>query len=373
MPTLSVIIPCYNEQSTLKECLHRVLAIADDELQLQIIIVDDASHDASVSIAKEMMAEHSNIQLLQHEKNQGKGAALNTGIRHASGDFVAIQDADLEYNPQELKQLMRPLQRDEADVVLGSRYRSAAERRVLYFWHSLGNKFLTFLSNMFTDLDLTDMETCYKLFKLDVIKKIQIKEKRFGVEPELVAKIAELNCRVYEMGISYHGRTYAEGKKIKMKDGFRALYCIYHYNAHRLPTPIQLLVYFFIGGFSAVTNILLFTMFYHGDLSVTNAAAISYVLSAMVNYYLCIHFLFTRRKFRTARAELAMYLMVVLVVGVIDVAFTNWMHSILGAPVLAKTLACFVGFLFNFAGRKYLVFANRRKPVVVGRAAEPQV
>ena len=360
MPTLSIIIPCYNEQDTLKECLNRVLAIEDADLALQIIIVDDASADASVSIAKEMMQQHANISLLQHQENQGKGAALNTGISQATGDFVAIQDADLEYNPQELKKLMQPLVKNVADVVIGSRYRSAAERRVLYFWHSLGNKFLTFMSNMFTDLDLTDMETCYKLFKREVIKKIHIKEKRFGVEPELVAKIAEMNCRVYEMGISYHGRTYDEGKKIKLKDGFRALYCIYHYNAHRLPTPIQLFVYFFIGGFSAVANVLLFMMLYQADFSVTSSAGVAFIASAIINYYLCVHLLFTRRKFRSAKTELATYTLLVAAIGLIDIGLTNWLHEVTGIPVLAKSLACALGFLLNFVGRKYLIFANHK-------------
>jgi glycosyltransferase involved in cell wall biosynthesis len=178
---------------------------------------------------------------LHHDYNRGKGAALRTGFQHATGNFVAVQDADLEYDPQDLKRLLGPLRDGVADAVFGSRFLSHGAHRVLYFWHYLGNALLTFLSNMLTDLNLTDMETCYKVFRRDVIQSITIEEDRFGVEPELVAKVAQQRLRIYEMGISYYGRTYEEGKKIGIKDGFRALYCIFHYNAHRAPLPIQFL------------------------------------------------------------------------------------------------------------------------------------
>ncbi len=172
---------------------------------------------------------------------RGRGAALRTGFQNATGDFVAVQDADLESDPQDLKRLLGPLKDGIADVVFGSRFVSHGTHRVLYFWHYLGNAVLTFLSNMFTDLNLTDMETCYKVFRRNVIQAITIEEDRFGVEPELVAKVAQKRLRIYEMGISYYGRTYEEGKKIGVKDGFSALYCIFHYNAHRAPLPIQFL------------------------------------------------------------------------------------------------------------------------------------
>lgn len=173
----------------------------------------------------------------------GKGAALRTGFKYATGDYVGVQDADLEYDPKDLKRLLKPLVSGEADVVLGSRFRSSESSRVLYFWHYLGNRFLTLLSNMFTDLNLTDMETCYKVFRSDVIKSIDLKEDRFGFEPEVVAKIAQMRIRIFKMGISYRGRTYEEGKKIRIKGGVRALYCIFRYNAHRVPLPIQPLIY----------------------------------------------------------------------------------------------------------------------------------
>lgn len=213
--TLSVVIPCYNEQNTLAACIERVQAIADKNLSLEIIIVDDASEDQSHERALKLLDQYDNIQVLRHDKNQGKGAALRSGFALATGEFVAVQDADLEYDPQDLKRLLLPLVEGRADVVFGSRYLYSGERRVLYFWHSLMNKCLTFASNMFTDLGLTDMETCYKVFRRDIIQSIDIKENRFGFEPEITTKIAHTRCRVYEAPVSFQGRTYAEGKKLR--------------------------------------------------------------------------------------------------------------------------------------------------------------
>lgn len=213
MNLISIVIPCYNEEKTLETCIRRVLEISTRELGLEIIIVDDASSDKSLDIAKKLEKEHPQIRVFSHSRNQGKGAALRTGFKEATGDFVAVQDADLEYDPKELIKLVAPLVEGYADVVLGSRFLSTQPRRVLYFWHSMGNKFLTFLSNMFTDLNLTDMETCYKVFRREVIQSIEIQEDRFGVEPEMVAQFAHMRLRIYEMGISYKGRTYEEGKK----------------------------------------------------------------------------------------------------------------------------------------------------------------
>jgi hypothetical protein len=189
--TLSLVIPCYNEEKTLEACIDKVLAIADDTLDLELIIVDDCSKDRSLEVAQSLKSRIPNLVVLHHEKNQGKGAALRTGFTHATGHFVAVQDADLEYDPMDLKRLLIPLRNGEADVVLGSRFLSLGYHRVLYFWHSLGNRFLTLLSNMLTDLNLTDMETCYKVFRRDVIQSIDIEENRFGFEPEVVAKIAQ--------------------------------------------------------------------------------------------------------------------------------------------------------------------------------------
>jgi dolichol-phosphate mannosyltransferase len=228
--TLSVIIPCYNEEATLKECLERVLAIADGSFALEIVVVDDNSSDRSYSIAELFIATHPEVVLLKHDKNQGKGASLRNGFRKATGDYVVVQDADLEYDPQELKDLLEPFIKHGADVVFGSRFLGNKAHRILYFWHYLGNKFLTLASNVFTDLNLTDMEVCYKMFRREVIQGIKIEENRFGFEPEIVAKVARRKLNVYEVGISYYGRTYQDGKKIGWRDGFRALWCIIKYN-----------------------------------------------------------------------------------------------------------------------------------------------
>jgi glycosyltransferase involved in cell wall biosynthesis len=227
---LSVVIPCYNEAKTLEACVEQVLAIADEGLELELIVVDDCSTDRSLEVAERLSRRIPSLVVLRHAKNSGKGAALRSGFAAVSGDFVAIQDADLEYDPMDLKRLLLPLRNGDADVVFGSRFLSAGYHRVLYFWHSLGNRFLTLLSNMLTDLNLTDMETCYKVFRAEVIRRIRIEEDRFGFEPEIVAKIAHERLRIYEMGVSYRGRTYAEGKKIGVKDGFRALYAIAKHN-----------------------------------------------------------------------------------------------------------------------------------------------
>ena len=224
---LSIIIPCYNEKSTIREVVDAVLAAPYDDKE--IIIVDDCSKDGTKEVLLEEI-EPLVHQILFHKVNQGKGAALRTGIQAATGDIVLIQDADLEYDPQEYPNLVEPILRNKADVVYGSRFMGSQPHRVLYFWHSVGNMVLTVLSNMFTNLNLTDMETCYKVFRREIIQGISIKENRFGFEPEITAKIAKLECRIFEVGISYYGRTYKEGKKIGWKDGMRAIYCIIKYN-----------------------------------------------------------------------------------------------------------------------------------------------
>ena len=251
---LSVVVPCYNEADTLLTCIKRLLQIQNEFLRLEIIIVDDCSRDSSGRIADALSLEFNEIKTVHHASNQGKGAALRKGFELAGGDIVAVQDADLEYDPKDLVRLIQPIIEGRADAVLGSRFISGGAHRVLYFWHYMGNRFLTFVSNMFTDLNLTDMETCYKAIRGSLIKQIEIEEKRFGFEPEVVAKLAHLKARIYEMGISYYGRTYAEGKKIGAKDGFRTLYCIIKYNAAYVPYPLKLL----FGMLIVIAAILLF-------------------------------------------------------------------------------------------------------------------
>ena len=243
MYTASIVIPCYNEEKTLRNTVNRVLEIKDDTLQLELVIVDDCSQDKSLEIARALAEEIPEVSVQFHEVNQGKGAALRTGFQKATGDCIAVQDADLEYDPWDLKKLIQLLKDDKADVAMGSRFLTGGPHRVLYFWHSVGNQFLTALSNMMTDLNLTDMETCYKVFKREVLQGIKIDENRFGFEPEIVAKVARKKVRIYEMGISYSGRTYDEGKKIGAKDGFRAIYCIIRYNIGHLPLGMRVILW----------------------------------------------------------------------------------------------------------------------------------
>ncbi|HRH02245.1 MAG TPA: glycosyltransferase family 2 protein [Bacteroidia bacterium] len=230
---LSIIIPAYNEGKTIHLILDRIKsAKLPQEINREIIIVNDCSKDNTEEAVLHYKSQNPtmSIEYIKHEKNQGKGAALHSGIRAAVGDYIIIQDADLEYNPDEYASLFEPILLAKADVVFGSRFIGGKPHRILFFWHSIGNKFLTALSNMFTNLNLTDMETCYKLFDAKLIKNVQLNEKRFGFEPEVTAKISRIpNIRIYEVGISYYGRTYEEGKKIGWKDGFRAIYCILKY------------------------------------------------------------------------------------------------------------------------------------------------
>jgi dolichol-phosphate mannosyltransferase len=353
---LSIVVPCYNEESTLETCIRRVLAIADENLSLEIIIVNDCSSDGTLQIALGLERSHPEIRVVSHERNRGKGEALRTGFQNVTGDYVAIQDADLEYDPKDLRRLLTPLVNGIADVVLGSRFLSAGSHRVLYFWHSLGNRFLTFLSNMFTDLNLTDMETCYKVFRREVIREINIEEDRFGFEPEIVAKLAHMRLRIYEMGISYRGRTYQEGKKIGAKDGIRALYCILRYNTHKAPMPMQLFLYLFIGGVAAVVNFLLFIGMFYSGVGENIAAPVAFSVAALVNYLLCIALLFRHKARWNSTMEIIVYVLVVSIAGVIDLAITKvFIYSDFHAAS-SKIIATISVFILNFLGRKFFVF-----------------
>lgn len=231
---LSIVIPAFNEGPTIHKILNKIKEVELlNGIQKEIILINDSSTDNTSDSIKNYIDENADLNILyfEHTKNKGKGAALHTGIQNASGDIIVIQDADLEYDPNEYNLLLKPIINGNADVVYGSRFMGGNPHRILFFWHSIGNKFLTFLSNMLTNLNLTDMETCYKMFRSECIKSLDLKEKRFGFEPEVTAKIARVpGVRIYEVGISYYGRTFEEGKKIGWKDGFRALYCIIKYN-----------------------------------------------------------------------------------------------------------------------------------------------
>ena len=361
---LTLVVPCYNEENTLRSIVEKVLELRSDTLELEIVIVDDCSRDRSREVAQALAKEYKEIKLAFHEVNMGKGAALRTGFLEATGDYVGVQDADMEYDPRDYLTMLQPLLDGKADVVYGSRYLRPDTRRVLYFWHSCMNRFLTFASNMFTDLGITDMETCYKLVRREVIQSIapRLKENRFGFEPEVTTYVAEARVRVYECAISYNPRTFDEGKKIGWRDGLRALYCIMHYGACNAPVPMQLIIYFFIGAVAALVNLGAFALILRGtDWGVNCATVISYIISAAANYILCIAILFRHKARWSTTGELAAYIVTLAIMGGIDWGLTrlliNWLH----APLWGKLLASVVGFFGNYFLRRMLVFPMRKK------------
>jgi glycosyltransferase involved in cell wall biosynthesis len=362
--TLSLIIPCFNEEATIAECIKRVSCITEGhDFSLELIVVDDASTDNSLKLLEEIARSNTAIRILKHEKNRGKGAALRTGLVHASGDFVGIQDADSEYNPAEYITMLDPLLNDKADVVFGSRYLKPDTRRVLYFWHTWMNRTLTRVSNMFTNLDITDMETCYKLFRREVIQEIAptLKEERFGFEPEITAKVAQGHYRVYECAISYYPRSYEEGKKISWKDGVHALYCIFHYSAHTAPLPMQILIYFFIGFVSLLANQIVFAVMLYSGVSITHAIVGAFALSALINYILCVLILFQHNVRWNTAGEVFMYIVSIIIMGLIDFGLTNWFIALSCNIFISKFLAAFIGFAGNFLLRRVLVFPEKKK------------
>lgn len=356
--SLTLVIPCYNEEASLRACVQRCLALEGHGLRLELLIVDDCSTDASAKIAEELAASHSQVRLLRQPRNMGKGAALRAGFMHASGDYVGIQDADAEYDPLDYLEMLKPMRSGRADVVYGSRYLRTYTRRVLYFWHTWMNKSLTFVSNMFTNLDITDMETCYKLFTRDAISKIapMLREDRFGFEPEVTELVSRMRFRVYECAIHYQPRTYEEGKKIGWKDGVAALYCILHYGAPYAPLPMQLLIYLFIGVTCAIANIALFSLFNLLGFGLAAAVITAFLLAAALNYVLCLAILFRHMSRWSCAGELAAYIVTVAVMCLADYLCTWGLISAGLTPVWAKAWSTLIGFVGNFLLRKYYVF-----------------
>ena len=364
MKTLSLIIPCYNEEKTLEQIVERCLLLQSESLLLELVIVNDCSKDSSDSVSKSLVEKYPKIvKYFSHEKNMGKGAALRTGFLKATGDFVGIQDADMEYNPKDYLTMLAPILDGRADVVYGSRYLLPDTRRVLYWWHTKMNKSLTTFSNMFTNLDITDMETCYKLFRREVIQEIapQLKENRCGFEPEVTALVARGGYRVYECAIHYNPRTVEEGKKINWKDGVRALYCIMHYSASTAPVPMQLIIYFFIGAFSAICNLTAFFIMRKSGMELTWSILAAFAISAFVNYLLCIAILFRHKSRWNSLGEIVAYIITLVIMGALDWGVTKGLISAGMSQGAAKTISVIVGFFGNYILRRVFVFPEKKR------------
>ena len=357
---LSIVVPVYNEVATLEKIISAIKAV-DVGMDKEIVLVDDCSTDGTRELLAQLAEKDTTLSVQYHETNQGKGGALHTGFQQATGDYVIIQDADLEYDPNEYPQLLAPLLSGRADVVFGSRFLGGGPHRVVFYWHYVGNRFLTWLSNMTTNLNLTDMEVCYKVFKREVIQSIPLKEKRFGFEVEITAKVARRHLRIYEVPISYYGRDYNEGKKIGWKDGLRALYCIMHYGACNAPLPMQLVLYFVIGGGAALANLLFFYVALACGMAVTPAIVTAFAGAAVVNYFLCILILFRHKARWGTAGEIAAYVLTLAVMGLADFGVTGGLIAC-GWPAMAgKAVSSLCGFVGNFFFRRNFVFQLRKK------------
>jgi dolichol-phosphate mannosyltransferase len=362
--TLSLIIPCYNEEDTIERCVEQTRKINDgQDFAIELIVVDDNSTDKSAEKLFEISKKYPELKVFTHEKNRGKGAALRTGFAAATGDYIGIQDADDEYNPMDYLELLKPLLENKADVVYGSRYRKHDTSRVQYFWHTWMNKALTFVSNMFTNLDITDTHTCYKLFKREVIAEIAptLEEERFGFCPEITCKVAQGGYRLYETAISYNPRNYEAGKKIGWKDGIRALYCLFHYGAHTSPLPMQIILYIFIGAVSLIANVTCFGILNYVGFSLSISIISALIFAAAVNYILCIMILFRHNSMWNNAGEFLFYLLTITVMGGLDYVLTHYLITLLGGALVSKIIAAFAGVAGNFALRRWLVFPERKK------------
>lgn len=357
-PELALVVPCYNEEATLATCVDKCLALEKHGVSLEIIIVDDCSTDNSAAIAEGLAAQTPQVRYFRQPRNMGKGAALRRGFMEATAAYIGIQDADAEYNPLDYLQMLEPMRAGRADVVYGSRYLRHDTRRVLYFWHSFMNRSLTFVSNMVTNLDITDMETCYKLFRRELMDALapRLREDRFGFEPEITCLVARARCRVYECAIRYEPRTYEEGKKIGWRDGVRALYCLLHYGMPSAALPMQILMYFCIGSVCALANIILFAIFLAFGMALLPAVVSAFAISAALNYFLCIFLLFQHKaRFNTDR-EVLTYIAGVLLMCGVDYGITAGLTYAGLASVWSKCWATIFGFVGNFLLRKYFVF-----------------
>lgn len=359
--TVTVVVPCFNERQTLRTSVERLRTIEEETTRLEIHIVDDGSTDGCGQIAEELSREYANVSASLHPKNRGKGAALRTGFKEAKGDIVAVQDADLEYDPRDLKKMIDLVKEDRADVVVGSRFLTGDAHRVLYFWHSVGNRIITFLSNMLTDLNLTDVEACYKVFKHDFLEDIELCEDRFGIEPEIIAKLAEKRPRIYEVGISYSGRTYEEGKKIGVADGFRALHCILRYNAYRAPLFLQLILFLLFGAVGILLNLTVFVFLMNAAVDVPRSIVIAFLVYASYQVA-CVNPLLFRKRSRWKRAVEPIVHGVGLIAAVIlDVSIVATLASLGISLYASKVFAILAALLYLYFWYRFFVY--RATPV----------